>query len=37
MSDELEAALKLSSKQERNSAIYALSDRVVEELEARFP
>jgi polyribonucleotide nucleotidyltransferase len=37
MSDELEAALRLGSKQERNSAVYSLSDRVVDELIARFP
>ncbi|HXZ87190.1 MAG TPA: polyribonucleotide nucleotidyltransferase [Candidatus Binataceae bacterium] len=37
MSADLEAALKISGKKERNSAVYALSDRVVEELEPRFP
>jgi polyribonucleotide nucleotidyltransferase len=37
MAAELEEALKLSSKKERNSAVYALSDRVVEELAPRFP
>jgi polyribonucleotide nucleotidyltransferase len=37
MSAELEEALKLQSKKERNSAVYALSDRVVEELGARYP
>jgi polyribonucleotide nucleotidyltransferase len=37
MSAELETALAMSSKQERNSAIYALTDRAEEELSARFP
>jgi len=37
MSADLEAALKISGKKERNTAVYALSDRVVEELEPRFP
>ncbi len=37
MTTDLEAALKISSKKDRNSAIYSLSDRVVEELSARFP
>jgi polyribonucleotide nucleotidyltransferase len=34
---ELEEALKISGKKERSTALYALSDRVVEELSARFP
>jgi polyribonucleotide nucleotidyltransferase len=37
MAAELEEALKISSKKDRNAAIYALSDRVVEELAPRFP
>ncbi len=37
MSADLEAALKISGKKERNTAVYALSDRVVGELEPRFP
>jgi polyribonucleotide nucleotidyltransferase len=37
MTVDLDAALNISGKQERGSAIYALSDRVVEELSARFP
>jgi polyribonucleotide nucleotidyltransferase len=37
MSTELEEALKIASKKERNSAIYALSDRVVAELGSGFP
>jgi len=37
MTADLEAALKISGKQERNNAIYALSDQVVEELAVRFP
>jgi polyribonucleotide nucleotidyltransferase len=37
MSSELEEALSLASKKERNSAIYSLSDRVVAELSERFP
>jgi polyribonucleotide nucleotidyltransferase len=37
MAAELETALKISGKKERNTAVYALSDRVVEELGARFP
>ncbi len=37
MATDLEAVLKISSKKDRNSAIYSLSDRVVEELSARFP
>jgi polyribonucleotide nucleotidyltransferase len=37
MAVELEDALKLASKKERNTAIYALSDRVVTELAGRFP
>jgi polyribonucleotide nucleotidyltransferase len=34
---ELEEALKISGKKERSTALYALSDRVVDELSARFP
>src|SRR6202162_1198675 len=34
---DLEAALKIAGKKERSSALYDLSDRVVEELGARFP
>jgi len=34
---ELEEALKISGKKERGTALYALSDRVVDELSARFP
>ncbi|MGH7932291.1 MAG: polyribonucleotide nucleotidyltransferase, partial [Candidatus Binataceae bacterium] len=37
MSAELEAALRISSKKDRNTAVYALSDKVVEELAVRFP
>jgi polyribonucleotide nucleotidyltransferase len=37
MAADLETALKISGKKERNTAVYALSDRVVEELETRFP
>jgi polyribonucleotide nucleotidyltransferase len=37
MAVDLDAALNIAGKQERGSAIYALSDRVVEELSARFP
>jgi len=37
MSAELEEALKLQSKKDRNTAVYALSDRVVEELGKRYP
>ncbi|HLW69909.1 MAG TPA: polyribonucleotide nucleotidyltransferase [Candidatus Binataceae bacterium] len=37
MGGDLEAALKISGKQERNNAVYALSDRVVEEMAGRFP
>lgn len=37
MADELEAALKISGKKDRNTAIYSLSDRVIEELSTRFP
>jgi polyribonucleotide nucleotidyltransferase len=37
MATDLEAALKISGKKDRNTAIYSLSDRVVEELSARFP
>jgi polyribonucleotide nucleotidyltransferase len=36
MKADLEAALKISSKQERNNTLYALSDQVVEELGVRF-
>jgi len=36
MASDLEAALKISGKKERNTAVYALSDRVVEELAPRF-
>ncbi|HUN58713.1 MAG TPA: polyribonucleotide nucleotidyltransferase [Candidatus Binataceae bacterium] len=34
---ELEEALKISGKKERNTAIYSLSDRTVAELAERFP
>jgi polyribonucleotide nucleotidyltransferase len=37
MAVDLDAALNISGKQERGTALYALSDRVVEELSARFP
>ena len=37
MASDLETALKISGKKERNTAVYTLSDRVVEELAARFP
>jgi len=37
MSAELEAALKISGKQERGTALYTLSDQVVDELDTRFP
>ncbi|HKV53641.1 MAG TPA: polyribonucleotide nucleotidyltransferase [Candidatus Binataceae bacterium] len=37
MSAELEEALKIAGKADRNSAVYALSDRVAEELKARYP
>jgi polyribonucleotide nucleotidyltransferase len=37
MASDLEAALKISGKQERNTAVYGLADRVVEELAERFP
>jgi polyribonucleotide nucleotidyltransferase len=37
MASDLETALKISGKKERNTAIYNLSDRVVEEMAARFP
>jgi polyribonucleotide nucleotidyltransferase len=37
MSEQLEETLKIAGKKGRNSAIYALSDRVVEELKPRFP
>src|SRR5262249_13255011 len=37
MSSDLEEALKISSKQERNNAVYDLSDRVVDEMLIRFP
>ena len=37
MAEELEEALKIAGKKERNSAIYSLSDRVADELASRFP
>jgi polyribonucleotide nucleotidyltransferase len=37
MSADLEAALKISGKQERSTALYSLSDQVVDELATRFP
>jgi polyribonucleotide nucleotidyltransferase len=37
MSTDLDAALKLAGKKDRNAAVYALSDRIVEELAPRFP
>ena len=37
MANDLEAALKIAGKQERNAAVYGLADRVVEELATRFP
>ncbi|HXR25003.1 MAG TPA: polyribonucleotide nucleotidyltransferase [Candidatus Binataceae bacterium] len=37
MTADLEAALKISGKRARDSAIYALSDQVVEELATRYP
>jgi polyribonucleotide nucleotidyltransferase len=37
MAEQLEEALKIADKKGRNSAIHALSDRVVEELAPRFP
>ncbi|HVN91232.1 MAG TPA: polyribonucleotide nucleotidyltransferase [Candidatus Binataceae bacterium] len=37
MVDDLEAALKISTKQERNNAVYGLADRVVEEMLERYP
>ncbi len=37
MTADLEAALKIAGKRDRDSAIYALSDRVVEELATRYP
>ena len=37
MTGELEEALRISGKKDRNTAIYALSDRVVDELMPRFP
>jgi polyribonucleotide nucleotidyltransferase len=37
MARELEEVLRIAGKKERNSAIYVLSDRVVDELAPRFP
>ena len=37
MAADLEQALKISSKKERNAAVYGLHDKVAEELAARFP
>jgi polyribonucleotide nucleotidyltransferase len=37
MSADLERALKISGKKERNTAVYALQDKVAEELAAQFP
>ena len=37
MTGELEEALRIAGKKDRNTAIYALSDRVVDELMPRFP
>ena len=37
MAEELEEALKVAGKKERNHAIYSLSDRVVGALSSRFP
>jgi polyribonucleotide nucleotidyltransferase len=37
MTADLEAALKIAGKRDRDSAIYALSDQVVEELATRYP
>ena len=37
MANDLEAALKIAGKQERDAAVYGLADRVVEELATRFP
>jgi len=37
MAGELEEILKIAGKKDRNHAIYALSDRVVDELAPRFP
>jgi polyribonucleotide nucleotidyltransferase len=37
MAAELERALAISGKKERNAAVYGLQDRTVEELKARFP
>src|SRR5206468_1235590 len=37
MAIELEEVLKIAGKKDRNSAIYALSDRVIDELATRFP
>jgi polyribonucleotide nucleotidyltransferase len=37
MAGELEEVLKIAGKKERNSAIYLLSDRVVDDLASRFP
>ena len=36
MSSDLERALKISGKKERNTAVYALQDKVAEELSSRF-
>ncbi len=36
MSSDLERALKISGKKERNTAVYALQDKVAEELSTRF-
>jgi polyribonucleotide nucleotidyltransferase len=37
MAADLEQALKISGKKDRNTAVYGLQDKVVEELAARFP
>jgi len=37
MSTDLENALKINGKKERNAALYLLSDQVVEEMTPRFP
>jgi polyribonucleotide nucleotidyltransferase len=37
MSADLERALKISGKKERNTAVYALQDKVAEELAGQFP
>jgi polyribonucleotide nucleotidyltransferase len=37
MTADLEAALKIAGKRDRDSAIYALSDQVVEEFATRYP